>query len=138
MTALSRRALLGATAAALPAASATAFPVVNDDPTPRLVADYFAAHQRCNDRWCTEVHVDFDDPLHKAEREALEAAVSVLPTTHAGVLAQLMLFWGVYGPCCIEGTPEHAEEMELPEIRLMANAIEGMRRLGASQPMQAH
>jgi hypothetical protein len=119
MTALSRRALIGATASALPAlaaAGSTPFPA---DPVPELVRRSMLAEARVNARWGDEVKVDFEDELHQAWDEAFEQVMSEVATTPAGVLAHLRFLWDIDGPCAIPETDMWHDQLSEPAIRVM-------------------
>jgi hypothetical protein len=119
MTTMTRRALMTATACALPAASGLAAIPLQADPVPALVARYLVAGHRVNLRWVDEIEIDQEDALHQAWDEAFEDVFSEVATTPAGVLAHLRLLWQLDGPQGICGNEIWHEEMNEPNNRLL-------------------
>jgi hypothetical protein len=132
MTDTTRRALLGATAAALPVAAG--FPALasdTPDPLPALVAEWVKAENVVVEVWSEVVDVDFDDALHRNANRLFEQILDTTPQTLEGVMAMLRFHWELYGPCSIYGSDEWRDERAYPEHRAM---LQAMRAVAAMLP----
>ncbi len=81
------------------------------------------------DRVSGALYADMMDNLHELEARA----VSMVPSTPAGLAAALNLYWRTDGPCSPMGTDAWHTQMRDPGLRMLANIRTGAQQLAGQE-----